>query len=96
GMQRDRRLTVPDHVVFEVLDGEAVLLNLRAGTYFGLNPVATRAWELIRELGTLGEVGDAMSREYDVDRELLDDDLCRLLTDLEEKGLLVTEAEEPR
>ena len=30
-----------------LLDGEAILLHLGSGTYFGMNEVATRAWELI-------------------------------------------------
>jgi len=35
-------LCVPDDVLFRDLDGEAVILNLRTGTYFGLDEVGTR------------------------------------------------------
>jgi hypothetical protein len=33
---------VPDDVLFRDLDGEAVILNLRTGTYFGLDELGTR------------------------------------------------------
>jgi len=42
-------IIIPDDVLFRELDGEAVLLNLKTGIYFGLNPVATRMWQLIVE-----------------------------------------------
>jgi hypothetical protein len=35
-------LRVPDDVLFRDLDGEAVILNLRTGTYFGLDEVGMR------------------------------------------------------
>ena len=31
------------------LAGEAVILNLKSGQYFGLNEVGTRIWNLIQE-----------------------------------------------
>ena len=31
------------------LDGEAVILDLGSGTYFGLNQVGTRVWQLISD-----------------------------------------------
>lgn len=34
-------------VMYEVIDSEAVVLNLEAGTYYSFNIVATQIWELI-------------------------------------------------
>ncbi|MFK7848124.1 MAG: PqqD family protein, partial [Rhodothermales bacterium] len=31
------------------LEGEAVLLNIQSGRYFGLNEVGTSIWSLIKE-----------------------------------------------
>lgn len=33
--------------MYEVIDSEAVVLNLEAGTYYSFNIVATQIWELI-------------------------------------------------
>ena len=38
----------PD-VVFRDLEGEAVILDLASGTYFGLNEVGTRVWRMVDE-----------------------------------------------
>lgn len=82
------RLTIPDDVVFEVLDGEAVVLNLKTGIYFTLNPVGTRAWQLIQEHGELEKVLEVMLAEYEVEPALLDADLRELVEKLRGKGLL--------
>ena len=44
----DRRLTVPEHVASRDLDGELVLLNYDSETYFGLDEVGTRIWEVLQ------------------------------------------------
>ena len=44
------------------LDGEAVILDLSAGIYFGLNAVGTRMWQLIDRHGNLQIVFDELSR----------------------------------
>ena len=42
-----QRLACAPDILSRILDGEAVLLDLASGTYFGLNPVGSRVWELI-------------------------------------------------
>ena len=49
-------LRAGEQVLFRQLDQEAVLLDLKSGTYFGLNEVGARAWELILEHGQLSRV----------------------------------------
>ncbi len=81
-------LRVSDQVVYEVIDGEAVVLDLESGRYFQLNGVATRALELIRETGDLQAVEEQLVQEYEVDRALLAADLRQLVDDLIVRGLL--------
>jgi hypothetical protein len=76
-----------DDVLFRALDAEAVLLNLKSGVYFGLNPVGTRAWQLLAEHRTLARVCDVMVDEYDVEREVLERDLLELGRQLQDAGL---------
>jgi hypothetical protein len=47
---------INDDVVFRELEGEAVLLNLETGVYFGLNEVGTRIWSLLQERVSLKQV----------------------------------------
>ena len=89
------RLSIPEDVVFEVLDGEAVVLNLKTGIYFTLNQVGTRAWQLIREHGELSKVRDVMLAEYEVEAAVLDADLKELAEQLRSKGLLAQTGANP-
>jgi len=84
----DTSLVVPDDVLFRVLDGEAIILNLETGVYFGLDEVGTRLWALITASGTLRHAVDVMAGEYDVDRSALEGDVLELAGGLLEKGLV--------
>ena len=67
---------------------ETVILHLGSGTYFGLNPVGARVWQLIETGKSLGEMCDAMTDEFDVSREVLERDVLALLRDLADNNLL--------
>jgi hypothetical protein len=84
-------LVIPDDVIFKVLENEAVLLNLKTGTYFGLNETGTRIWKLIEEHGHLEIVRRHMLDEFEVLEEALEGDMQALLSELLERGLLVLE-----
>ena len=49
------------------LQGEAAILKLSSGIYYGLNPVGARIWELIQEPRSVREVRDTLTAEYEVD-----------------------------
>jgi len=84
----DRTVRIGEDTVFRELAGEAVLLQLQAGMYFGLDPVGTRLWELMAERGHLRAVLDCAQQEFDVDPVTLERDLLALVTQLEEKKLV--------
>ncbi len=90
------RLRVSDDVVFRELDGEAVILNLESGVYFGLDEVGTRFWQLIEQDGRVKLALEALESEYDVENEVLRADVDRLVDALVEKGLMVREHDDPR
>jgi hypothetical protein len=82
------RVVVSDAAVFRELDGEAVLLNLDTGIYFGLNEVGTRMWRLMEQHGQLDAVRDAIVGEFDVPSTTAERDLVALVVALQEKGLI--------
>ena len=90
------RLRVSDDVVFRELDGEAVILNLDSGIYFGLDDVGTRFWQLIEQDGRVALALEALESEYDVETEVLRADVDRLVAALVEKGLMVREDDDAR
>lgn len=76
----------PDSMVAEV-QGEAVLLHLPTGKYFGLNEIATRVWRQIQTPTRLQVVIDDLVADYDVARSVLELDVLKLVRALEDAGL---------
>ncbi|MDF0667899.1 MAG: PqqD family protein [Nitrospira sp.] len=87
-------LRIAHNVVFRELAGESVLLNLETGTYFGLDAVGTRIWNLIAEQGSTSSAIDTLLAEYDVDAPRLEKDVTALIDQLLAKRLLTTDAEQ--
>jgi hypothetical protein len=82
------KLSIPPEVMTRTVGEETVILDLATGTYFGLDPVGARIWELVGERKSLGEVCGQMLEEYDVTREELERDTLRLADDLLSRGLI--------
>ena len=71
--------------------GETVLLDLNGESYFGLDAVGTRIWQLLQEHSDLQKIYDSMLEEYDVEGEQLEKDIDELITKLVEAGLVDTD-----
>ena len=84
----DAAFRIPDEVIFRELDGEAVVLNLDTGIYFGLDAVCTRIWRLIEERKPLKAVLDTLIDEYEAPPDRLQRDLLAFVERLDNKGLL--------
>ena len=80
-------LVVDAQVLFRQLDDEAVLLDLKSGTYFGLNDVGARTWQLIVEHGALSRVLDVLLQEYAAERDVIERDLLELGRELASRQL---------
>jgi hypothetical protein len=62
--------------------GEIVMLNLKNGTYYGLDEVGARVWNLIQEPRSVSAVCDAILAEYQVEPDRCEGDLLALLGEL--------------
>lgn len=89
-------MTIPELSVISVtreavhcdLEDEVVILGLKDGVYYGLNPVGSFIWKLIQNPVSVKEIKEALLKEYDVDEETCENDLQELLGDLLDKGLI--------
>ena len=61
------------------LAGEVVILNLKNGSYYGLDAVGVRIWELIQSPRPVAAVRDAIVEEYEVEPARCESDLLALL-----------------
>lgn len=79
------------------LEGEAVILDLERGRYYGLNEVGARVWSLVQEPRSVSEIRDCILREYAVDAGRCEADLLALLGQLLRKQLVeLRDAPTPR
>jgi hypothetical protein len=84
----DATVQIPEDVVFRELDGEAVILNLESGMYFGLDAVGTRIWQLLDAHRTLRRTLEALEEEFDSPPERLASDLTEFVGQLHARGLV--------
>ena len=84
----DTRIVVSGDQVSTTLSGETIILQMRDGTYYGLDAVGTRIWALIKEPASLAEISATVEREYDVDGARAMADLITLAGELFERGLI--------
>ena len=85
------KITIPDHVLFKELQGEAVILNLESGKYFGLDEVGTRMWRSVTENGQVLPAYLALLEIYDVTEDQLRQELLKFLDMMVANGLLQLE-----
>ncbi|MBX6364831.1 MAG: PqqD family protein [Gemmatimonadetes bacterium] len=71
------------------LDGEAVVLDLKDGVYFGLNATGTQVWTRLQQPCSARELLSALLATYpDLPAEQGEADLLSMLENLQELGLI--------
>ena len=94
-MNLDSAYAPRQDVASELIDGEAIIIDLGTGMYFSLDGAAGRIWALLAELRSLNEILACLLAEYEVGAQVARDDLENLVTQLLAENLIVP-AGEPR
>jgi hypothetical protein len=76
----------PDMLSAEI-GGEAVMMSIDKGAYFGLNPVATRIWDLIEQPQSIAGLIAVISAEYDVSDAQCAADVQEFVADMIARGI---------
>ncbi|HEX3531551.1 MAG TPA: PqqD family protein [Thermoanaerobaculia bacterium] len=82
------RVTVPERVLFRDLAGEAVLLDLESGQYFGLNATGTRMWSLLAQHRQIEPALLCLLEEFDAPRERIQAEFLEFVGTLASRKLL--------
>jgi hypothetical protein len=69
-------------VVSSHIDGEAVMMSIERGKYYGMDPIASRIWELVEKPINVGDMIDTLMQEYNVTQEDCEKDVLVFLSDL--------------
>ena len=75
-------------IVHEVIDGEAVIVDLESGTYFSLRGSGAIVWEVVSRGGTTEDAVEVAARAFVVDAEAADA-ISNLVDELVAAGLVV-------
>ena len=87
-MNLTQKVTFADTVFAQEVDGEMVLLDMNSENYFGLDAVGTDIWQAMQEEESLGKVLEMLLEQYDVEEEVLKNDLLAFEQKLQENGLI--------
>lgn len=87
------RTAPEDEVLYHEEAGEAFLLHVPTGEYFGLNPSGVVVWRALRD--GLDPEEELASRWPEVPRESLRSDAARILGALRDAGLIVESGDPP-
>ena len=82
------RVRLPDHVVYRSFEAETVLLNLRTGEYYGLNPSGARMFELLCEIGSTDAATREAADEFGQPITAIAKDMSQLCADLLARNLI--------
>jgi hypothetical protein len=76
----------------EVIDGEAIIINLETGIYYSLDRAGASIWQLLVSGCTSAEIAELLAPAHEVPVERVYADSERLAGELAREGLLVARA----
>lgn len=82
------RIHISKDVLAQEVDGETVLLDLASESFFGLDEVSTRVWQLLGDGAGQRQIVEALLDEFEVERAVLERDVGELVQQLEQAGLI--------
>ena len=87
-MNLNQKIRFAETVFAQEVDGEMVILDMESENYFGLDEVGTAIWQSMQEYESLQEVFEALLEQYDVEAEVLEQDLSNFVDKLVKSGLV--------
>ena len=83
-----RHVSEAPDVLLQDLEGEAVLLNLANGLYYGLDENSYHMYKTLIASDSVQEAYEALCQEYEVEPDQLKSDLDKFIAHLLENGLI--------
>ncbi len=75
-------LTRSEDILDAEIDGEAVMMSIEKGEYYGLDKIGSEIWEMLAEPRSLAQLCDALLERYDVGPEECERDVVAFLETL--------------
>jgi Coenzyme PQQ synthesis protein D (PqqD) len=90
GMDRDLHLRVnTPAVTHEVIDGEAVIINLVTGNYYSLEGAGAEIWTLLQQGHSVGQVVDELAGRGEAERSEIESGVVELAAQFQQEQLML-------
>ena len=86
----NQKLSIPENVIAQELTGEIVMLDMESESYYSLNSVASRIWQLLTSLENVEASIQQLLQVYLVDEPTLHRDVTLLAQELVAEELLIS------
>jgi coenzyme PQQ synthesis protein D (PqqD) len=87
------RINTP-RVTSQIIDGEAIIINLESGNYYNLNSTGTDIWDCIEKGVLVCQIADAVGQRYDGNQRDIENSVSQLINELEKEELIVIDGSE--
>ena len=78
-------------VINEMIDGEAIMINLVTGSYYSLDSLGGEVWELLEKSSSNDDIVNQLSLRYEASDEVIRSAVDDLLGQLSREQLIVTD-----
>jgi hypothetical protein len=78
-----------EQIIVQKGSKEVLLFNMDDGSYYALNEVGNRIWELCDGTLRVAQLVCMLAKEYNAPAEIIETDILELLEDLRSKNLIV-------
>src|SRR5262245_24505182 len=75
-------------IVTAPLDDEMIMLNVETGSYYALDPVGRRIWDLLERPTTFADLCTTLKAEYDVDDETCEREVSSVVREMVDEQLV--------
>ena len=90
----DKKIALKDDLLYEIIDGEAVIVLNENNSMISLNRMGTEIFSILRNSASFfNRLFEYVCDNYDIDRETATMDLKEFITSLREYGLIVVTEE---
>ena len=84
----NQKIVRKEEVLASNLEDELVMMNLESDSYYGMNAVGSRIWELLERPLALAELYALLQEEFDVDGETCQRDVLPFIQKIIDEKLL--------
>lgn len=85
----DSRPRRQEQIIVQKGSKDVLLFNMDDGSYYALNEVGNRIWELCDGTNNVVQLVCTLAKEYGAPAEIIETDILELLEDLRSKNLIV-------